>query len=415
MVVSNALVTLITAPLRRLRFLLTAEDDLIEEGILPPERGFGGVLGCAKFLYAAGGSSLAVFYRCAFAEAGLCVVKYGMQRLLMIPILRHLPLQMSHSYLTTTLVHTALMYITLAPLQVAADVVVVNCVADVVPVDTPEAVTPARTPKPSGSDENCNKQPSQPQRYRLRFSGFCEAAAYLWHTLPVRSVVARLFLLEFSCRYVSSLVNNKLLGYVTSAVHRHSQLDHSVGPTASQHFLLYIASPLLVSSAVGLLTYPLTTFPFVHFVRVRYYERQGMLTSADTLQSSDVADDYPPVRSRSMSRGRKSASRDRADGQVTDVEGFWWEDMLRVVFHWEVRNYLWTVAHRPRTAPPPPTTVENQDLASSTEAHCARLYRGYGLMIISTIVSVALSKSINSLVSFGSQVLQHRLDGSHSS
>ncbi|KAK7201659.1 hypothetical protein NESM_000230800 [Novymonas esmeraldas] len=468
---SNAVVVFVTAPLRRVRHLITVEDDLIEEGILPPQ-GFGGVGGCVRFLYEAGGRSYAIFYQGAVLEAALCFVKYELQRTIAIPISRRVHLDMRHAYLATTLLHTTLTYVTVTPVQTAVDTIVVNGVTDFAPATPEPEQKAAEEETPRRGEGNVSASNFTLPSVRQRFVGVWATTKYLAHHFPVMSMVSRLFLLEFGCRYASSLANNTILGYLIRFV---EQRRRGGELTSFQRFVMYAGCPLLASLAVNLLTYPLATYPIAHFLRMRYYERRSAeawrrdseaerdypATTTTTTTAAAAARTHPsggapsqqdgndgrsshgaarPQAGKTSAGGGDDRGREEARSAATSAqprvslfgeERFWWEELLRRGLHPDVRDYLWTAMYgRPepsmtvfgslavtpaQTAPATARTsiVAGTALGSSGSGGggrrgIARLYRGYGVIVASTLVSAGLAMAVNSLTSrVLSEVVHH--------
>lgn len=446
-VLSNACVAFLTAPLRRLRYLLTVEDDLIEEGVLPPA-GFGGTLGCIRFLYNAGGRSVSVFYRSAFLEAVGCIGKYELQRIISIPIARRLPLRMQSAFLATTFVHTALVYFTVAPLQTALDTIAVNSVSTFT-VEKAPATTAAVAP-----DSKDATSAAAPARVRMRFSSAWQTTKYLAGHFPVLMMVRRLYLLDFACRYVTSLANNKILNWLMRKAQKHY---NGVEMTSFQRLVMYAGCPLVASLAMSLVTYPFATYPVAHFLRLRCYERRAEQEAEATRKAAEAEDDYPlsarhsspgphaggsnagsggggnntssPHTTGSSKNNNNNSSTSmsfsvNAEEQSTTgpVERFWWEELCFQAIHGEVRAFLWksmygndsaaagasTVASTSATpVTSSPTTAAAQQQCpvgaggrSTEKRGIGQVYRGFGLIVVSTLLSSALAMTLNRAVDF---------------
>ncbi|KPA77296.1 putative ADP/ATP mitochondrial translocase [Leptomonas pyrrhocoris] len=440
-VLSNAFVAFLTAPLRRIRYLVTVEDDLIEEGILPPQ-GFGSTIGCLRFLYHAGGRSLGVFYRGAMLEVVGCIGKYELQRIVAIPIARRVPLRMQHAVLATTLLHTALVYFTVAPLQCALDTIAVNSVTTFTAEETGgKRASPALEPVQSASAENGKNDPSLPSSpVRLRFSGTWDTARYLVRHFPVRSMVSRLYLLEFGCRYVTSLANNKILTWLMMRAQKHY---NGTEMTGVQRLVLYAGCPLVASLAMSVLTYPFATYPVAHFLRLRYYERCAEETAR---KAAEVAHDYPVFAQHGGATASRTADGDThnssnshsststslavsADGRRRpgEVERFWWEEVFFRSVHSEVRDFLWksmygregcvtalafaSTSTTPVTASPTSAAAAQQCPVgaggrSSGKRGIRQVYRGFGLVVVSTLLSSALAIALNRAIDFAAHHAQ---------
>lgn len=466
-VLSNAFVALLTAPLRRLRYLLTVEDDLIEEGVLPAE-GFGGTLGCVRFLYNAGGRTVSVFYRGAFLEALGCIGKYELQRIISIPIARRVPLRMHNAFLATTFVHTALVYFTVAPLQTALDTIAVNGVTTfTVDEATAAAGAGATLPvrdneddAPAGKSEAATASglaaPTAP-RVHLRFSSSWDTAKHLAGHFPVASMVHRLYLIDFACRYVTSLANNKILTWLMQKAQQHY---NGVEMTSFQRLVMYAGCPLIASLAMSAVTYPFATYPVAHFLRLRYYER---CAEEKTRREAEAAQDYP-VSPRHSTSGTSSSpnahtsgggGKDRRESRGSNnnnnrsnnsasntsisftlngaehggrggVERFWWEELFFHAVHSEVRDFLWrsiaghddltaatafasSTTTTPITAAPSVPAAQQPGSADAGGRHAGQrgigqVYRGFGLIVVSTLLSSALAMTLNRAVDF---VLHH--------
>ncbi|KPI84995.1 hypothetical protein ABL78_5961 [Leptomonas seymouri] len=433
-VLSNAFVAFLTAPLRRLRYLLTVEDDLIEEGILPPQ-GFGGTMGCMRFLYYAGGRSLSVFYRGAALEALGLVGKYELQRFISIPISRRMPLRMQHAVLATTFVHTALVYFTVAPLQAALDTIAVNSVttftAETTPPHSAAKEHKGKDAAPAaGSAETKRAQPSPSSpKVRLRFSSALETAKYLAVNFPVREMVSRLYLLDFGCRYMTSLANNTILTWLMTKAQRHY---NGVEMTSFQRLVMYAGFPLVASLAMSVLTYPFATYPVAHFLRLRYYERRNEEEEASTTTAARhgstahrATKDGASIPSNSGTSA-SAAKRTDAHGRPGVVERLWWEEAFHRAVHSEVRDYLWRSMYSPEgsaaalasastSTSAMPTCVSSMSAAeaqecpvgaggcSSSKRGVRQLYRGFGLVVTSTLLSSALAIALNRAVDFVAQ------------
>jgi hypothetical protein len=452
-VLSNAFVAFLTAPLRRLRYLLTVEDDLIEEGVLPPQ-GFGDTTGCIRFLYNAGGRSLRVFYRGAVLEALGCIGKYELQRIISIPIARRVPLRMQHAFLATTFMHTALVYFTVAPLQTALDTIAVNSVTtftveksdtDNHAAATTTSTTADKLEVPPSAGKAGVPSPSSPTTVRLRFASTWATAKYLARHFPVLPMVSRLYLLDFGCRYVTSLASNKILTWLMRKAQHHY---NGVEVTPFQRFVMYAGCPLVASLVMSLLTYPFATYPVAHFLRLRYYERYE---EEEARRAAEVAQDYPilarhsanqaPQAANSSSSGDDSDSNNKSNSNAHnggsasapftrkeeehrapgEVEHFWWEEILYRALHFEVRGFLWksmygregsvtalafaSTSTTPMTASPTTTAAHQQCPVgaggrSSTKRGIGQVYRGFGLVVVSTFLSSALATALNRAVDF---------------
>lgn len=405
-VLSNAFVAFLTVPLRRVRYLLTVEDDLIEEGVLPPQ-GFGGTLGCIRFLYNVSGGSFRVFYRGAFLEAFGCIGKYELQRIISIPIARRVPLRMQHAFFTTTFVHTALVYFTVAPLQTALDTIAVNSVTTFI-VEQPKpkegegknADTTSTTAAAAVGDEASPAPASaRPPTVRLRFASAWETAKYLSTHFPVFSMVSRLYLLDFGCRYVTSLANNKILNWLMSKAQKHY---NGAEMTSFQRFVMYFGCPLIASLALSVVTYPFATYPVAHFLRLRYYQRCDEAAVRTTAAAAAVGDS-------------SASNHSHASTSFTPKkdERFRWKDLFSHALHLEVRGFLWKSMYgregpaTPATASPTPARQECPVGAggrSSTRCGICQVYRGFSLMALTTLLSSALAVALNRATDF---VLYH--------
>lgn len=397
--VVSATVNLALAPLRRIRLLMSVEDDLAEEGVVPTNKdvgaggsgnrgGFGGAIGCAKFLYQLGG--VRAFYRGAALEYGGVVIKYLIQIGVVMPICSRVPLQMQRSYALTTLLHTVVLFFPIAPVQVLIDTIVVNACSDFVRKDSPA----------TGAQRDRSSQPPPPattevdgSKFRFRFTGLWEAAKAAWRTLPILPLVNKLMLLDFAGRYISSLFFNKAIGYLYDKL----MSDDGKGASDSRAMaVLMRVVPPLVSICYGLLTYPVVNLPFSHFVRVHLHEREA----AAKAKAKEEEREYLELRRTSVdnnlngtsSGANKSFAGSRsvrlsAYPRPEDNEDTLWIDrIVELLCHWDVRDYLYF-------------TYEQWGIRG--------LYRGYSMQVATITMGVVCGATISAALTQARRTLRH--------
>lgn len=141
------------------------------------------------------------------------------------------------------------------------------------------------------------------EKFIPRFSSWKEVVETLYHELPVIRFLKKMTFIEFMSRYFSSVVNNIL---VTRLYSHLAPIDYSSSPAAGG-FLLTLSTwiqslcfrrgiPLAVSIGVSLVTYPLATIPFVHFMRLAHYEYLRRESAAQRLDEELNGYLLPPER-----------------------------------------------------------------------------------------------------------------------
>lgn len=332
----SATVSLALSPLRRIRLLMSVEDDLVEEGVVPSNTkgsvngsksgpgnrgGLGGAVGAAKFLYQVGG--VQAFYRGAALEYAGVVMKYLIQVSVVVPICRRIPLRMHHSYTLATLLHTVVLFLPVAPVQLVIDAIVVNACTDF----TRKQETPGNTKKTPEVTE------VDGTRFRFRFRSLWEAARTAWRTLPILPLANKLMLLDFAGRYISSLVFNKVIGFFYEKL-------LSDGDNHAVLSALMRVVPPLASIGYGLLTYPLVSLPFAHFVRARTHEREA---AAVAKAKEEEEREYRPQghsgnKSFQGSRSMRLSGYPRPEEEESKLLA---DRVVELLCHWDVRDYLY--------------------------------------------------------------------------
>ncbi|CAD2219341.1 hypothetical protein AGDE_15911 [Angomonas deanei] len=196
-------------------------------------------------------------------------------------------------------------------------------------------------------------------------------------------MMGKLLFLDFLDRFFSSILYNKLLGFLISQFAIHSGM-HSEAVSS----LIWTLSPIIVSVGSSLLTFPLRNFLFTHFVRVRLYER----IENDALKRLEEEKRYPnsEVRNESFStavtRMRKKCSQrqlylmeDEAPPHDPDAVCGLIENMCHHLLHDEVRDYL-------------RSTVDLDGFAA--------LYNGFSVYVSSIFASVLVGASLRVTVRF---------------
>jgi len=287
---SNALVTFLLTPIRRIRLLQTVEGDLMDDGVLPRDKGFGGLLGCGRFLYRLGG--LRALYCGATLEAAMCLLKYEVQRYFVIPAMHCVPLGMRDAYVSMTILHTLLIFVPLAPLQAYVEMIAANAVTELVEVEgeegmaeqeewsptllnanSPKINTPLSENPPDAADGNPmgsppESPPCRPKKMRLRFDGMLSAMRACHAVVPVWYPMRQFASLDFVGRLLTSFMHNKLLGFLYVYMVQHSGTLDGFSALIFWHIL-----PLSLSIAGSAITYPFSYFPLTHFLRVSHHER----------------------------------------------------------------------------------------------------------------------------------------------
>lgn len=116
------------------------------------------------------------------------------------------------------------------------------------------------------------------ERFVPRFSSWRELAETLYHELPVGRFLKKMTFIEFMSRYFSSVVSNVLVSrlyfHLIRINYGSTAPEVGIGALSSrlQSLFLRRGIPLAVSIGVSLVTYPLATIPFVHFMRLAHYE-----------------------------------------------------------------------------------------------------------------------------------------------
>lgn len=468
-VIVTAVVMFMVTPLRRIRLLRAVEDDLADEGVVPPLRtkkveqrqaashnnnaatspsssssssssplskagrkhhnqhqqqqqqqgggdgsdgggngasaaaptgrgGFGGFLGSARFIYRMGG--LPAFYRGGLLESVSVLVKYAIQATVLIPICRMLPMRMHSSYMLTTLVHTIITSIPIAPMQMMVDAIIVNACSDFVLRDEDDDDKKKKEEEDDGA-QAAGARPHTPtptpatgdgRPFRYRFRSLWSAAKAAATGLPIPELIRRLWFLDIANRYASSLVFNAALGYF----YRRMLGTHNGRLNSSPHWTLSTSAailmrvvPQLVSIAFSVNTYPFVVLPFTHFARVKVHERRaaamarardeeeheyrpllGAVVSAAAAAANANANGSSPSNNNSMFADNASVARSHASAGSPLPPGerrrprsqrfitAWaqrasssfalrhtTEDdlslVLEVMCPWEVRDYLW--------------------------------------------------------------------------
>lgn len=116
------------------------------------------------------------------------------------------------------------------------------------------------------------------ETFTPRFSRWIELTEALYYEFPVWRFLKKVIFIEFLSRYFSSVVCNMLVSRLYSylAAKNSSSVADGGGVenlrSCVQSSLLRRGAPLAVAIGVSLITYPLATLPFLHFMRLAHYE-----------------------------------------------------------------------------------------------------------------------------------------------
>lgn len=365
-ILGDALNRLLCTPFRRVMFFQAAKFDLIDEKMIKEDdkdetshawslRAWGRrLVRSVRALYEAGG--VQIFFRGALLDAAAVIFKFWVQVYVVIPCLRLMPpLPMTSFFLLSTFWHTAVNFIPLVPLQASVMVVNVNATTDFLREEAeadsmkdsfslPSVTQLGSSAPTSAIPETLQSDPaSPPPNITSRFSSYRELLGTLAERLPFWKLTKKLLVIEFTSRYFTSVVYNYVLSLYynrrMSPLYRNRWYHTGVvGILVGRGF------PLCLSLAVSLVTYPLINFSFVHFFRVKHYERlrqqaifskvqeqrRGYL-SCDTsrrnsLQSSDLENERP--------------RRERHLKSSVALGSWWIESMFMNMCHVDVQEFL---------------------------------------------------------------------------
>ncbi|CAJ1006788.1 hypothetical protein Q4I28_002103 [Leishmania naiffi] len=135
------------------------------------------------------------------------------------PNSRQVHLSVQHAYLATTLLHRALTYLTVTPMQTSVDTIIVSSVTDFTADEASQRTSEENTRRGHG---NFSSTHGAAPSMHPHFAGAWATTNCLTHKFPALSLVGPLHLLECGCRYTLSLVK-RILGHLKRLVKQHQR------------------------------------------------------------------------------------------------------------------------------------------------------------------------------------------------